>query len=195
MKYLPITLVITRFFIAPLLLWDALDGQTSFWFLVGYISAFVSDIFDGVIARRLKVSTAKLRQADSWADVCLYSIIAISAWLVHREAIIAFRTPLLIVVFAQLLWWVVNLVKYGKPASYHTYSAKIWGITLFIATIALFGFNYAGIFLWIAIIVGIIHTVEEIAMTLILPQWTHDVSSFVRAIDLNRNLKPLTYTK
>jgi phosphatidylglycerophosphate synthase len=192
MKHLPITLVITRFFIAPLLLWDALDGQTSLWFLVGYVSAFVSDIFDGVIARRLKVSTAKLRQADSWADVCLYSIIAVSGWLVHREAIVAFRTPLLIVVFAQLLWWVVNLVKFGKPASYHTYSAKLWGITLFLATIALFGFNSAGIFLWIAIVVGIIHTIEEIAMTLILPQWTHDVSNLVRAIDLSRNLKPLT---
>lgn len=192
MKHLPLILVITRFFIAPLLLWDALDGQTSLWFLVGYVSAFVSDIFDGVIARRLNVSTATLRQADSWADVCLYSCIAASAWLVHRDVIIAFRTPLLMVVLAQLLWWIVNLVKYGKPASYHTYSAKIWGITLFLATIALFGFNSARIFLWIAIIVGIIHTIEEIAMTLILPQWTHDISSLVRAINLSRNLKSFT---
>jgi phosphatidylglycerophosphate synthase len=192
MKSLPTILVIFRFLVAPLLLWDAMDGETSIWFLVGYLSAVLSDIFDGVIARRMQVSTASLRQADSWADVCLYICIAASAWLVHRDVIIAFRLPLLVVVMAQLLWWIVNLAKYGKPASYHTYSAKLWGITLLIATVALFGFNKAGISLWLAIVVGTIHTFEEIAMTLILPQWTHDVLTIFHAIDLNRKLKPLT---
>jgi phosphatidylglycerophosphate synthase len=192
MKSLPTILVIFRFLVAPLLLWDAMDGETSIWFLVGYLSAVLSDIFDGVIARRMQVSTASLRQADSWADVCLYICIAASAWLVHRDVIIAFRLPLLVVVMAQLLWWIVNLAKYGKPASYHTYSAKLWGITLLIATVALFGFNKAGIPLWLAIVVGTIHTFEEIAMTLILPQWTHDVLTIFHAIDLNRKLKPLT---
>jgi hypothetical protein len=33
-----------------------------------------------------------------------------------------------------------------------------------------------------AIAVGIIHTLEEIAMTLILPEWTHDVLSIVHAL-------------
>ncbi|MBD2541911.1 hypothetical protein [Coleofasciculus sp. FACHB-SPT36] len=81
----------------------------------------------------------------------------------------------------QLIWLVVNLAKYGKPASYHTYSAKAWGITLFITTIALFVFNYAGVTLLMMIAVGCIHTLEEIAMTLILPDWTHDVLSIVHA--------------
>jgi cardiolipin synthase (CMP-forming) len=103
---------------------------------------------------------------------------------VYRNIVIAYPLPLLMVIFAQLLWWIVNLVKYGKPASYHTYSAKFWGITLLIAIIALFGFDYAGIILWFSCIVGIIHTVEEIAMTLILPVWTHDVLSIFHALKL-----------
>jgi CDP-diacylglycerol---glycerol-3-phosphate 3-phosphatidyltransferase len=93
---------------------------------------------------------------------------------------------------AQLLWWIVNLAKYGKPASDRTYSAKRWGITLLIATVALFNFNKAGIPLWFAIVIGTIHSFEEIAMTLILSQWTHDVLSIFHAIDLSRKLKPLT---
>lgn len=184
---LPLYLVISRFLISPLLLWDAIDGKTSIWFIVGFVYAFLSDIFDGIIARRFGVSTAKLRQADSWADVCLYLCIAISLWIVNPDAILAFSMPLSLVIFIQLIWWVVNLLKYGKPASYHTYSAKLWGITLFIATIALFGFNYAGLALWLAIIVGIIHTVEEIAMTLILPHWTHDVLSIFHALRLRQS--------
>jgi phosphatidylserine synthase len=153
------------------------------------MAAFFSDIFDGIIARRLGVSNVQLRQADSLADVCLYTCISASAWLVHRDIIIAFRVPLLMAVFAQLLWLVVNLVKYGKPASYHTYSAKLWGLTLFVATVGLFGFDYAGITLWLSSIVCMIHSLEEIAMTLILPVWTHDVLSIFHALQLRRESK------
>lgn len=192
MKSIPLVLVIIRFFIAPLLLWDAWDGETTIWFLVGYVGAVVSDIFDGVIARRMGVSTAKLRQADSWADVCLYICVAASAWIAHRDIIIAFRLPLLAIISAQLLWWVVNVAKYGKPASYHTYSAKFWGITLVAATIDLFGFHEGGLLLWLTIVTGIVHTIEEIVMTSILSEWTHDVLSIFHAIALKRNLKSLS---
>lgn len=141
---------------------------------------------DGVIARHLRISTAKLRRADSWADVCPYLCIAISTRLVHPDLIIAFLKPLRVVVAVQLIWWIVNLAKYGQPASYHTYSAKAWGVTLFVATLGLFGCNYGGLTLWLAIITGFIHTVEEIAMTLILETWTHDVLNVVHELRLRR---------
>ena len=188
LTYMPISLVYSRFLISPFLVWDALDGKTSIWFIICYITAFLSDIFDGVIARRLGVSNAKLRQADSWADVTLYVCIAVSAWLAYKEVLISNKLPLLIVIFAQLAWWIVNLVKYGKPASYHTYSAKIWGITLLVAIVALFGFDRAQIPLWVSCIVGTIHSLEEIAMTLVLPTWTHDVLSIFHAWQLRREL-------
>jgi phosphatidylglycerophosphate synthase len=183
---IPSGLVLFRFLISPFLLLDAWDGKTSIWFIVGFVAAFFSDIFDGIIARRLGVSTAQLRQADSWADVCLFSCIFVSAWIVHQDILVTYSVPLLMIVFAQLLWWVVNLVKYGKPASYHTYSAKFWGITLFIAIIALFGFDYAGVALWLTCIAGTIHSIEEIAMTLILPVWTHDVLSIFHALNIRQ---------
>ncbi len=187
-KLIPSSLILFRFLISPFLLWDAWDGKTSVWFIVGFVLAFLSDILDGIIARRLGVSTAKLRQADSWADVCLFSSIFISAWLGYQDILMAYPAPLLMVVVAQLIWWVVNLVKYGKPASYHTYSAKLWGITLFIAIISFFGFDYAGITLWLTCIVGTIHSLEEILMTLILPVWTHDVLSIFHAFKLREQL-------
>ncbi|BBD62419.1 CDP-alcohol phosphatidyltransferase [Nostoc sp. HK-01] len=186
---IPSGLVLFRFLIAPFLLWDAWDGDTSIWFLVGFTAAFLSDIFDGIIARRLGVSNAKLRQADSWADTCLFSCIFLSAWLGYRDILITYRLPLLMVIFAQVVWWIVNLIKYGKPASYHTYSAKFWGITLFIAIVALFAFNYAGITLWLTCIAGTIYSIEEIAMTLILPVWTHDVLSIFHALKIRQQLQ------
>ena len=188
LQNLPKLLVAFRFISGFFLLLDAWDGNTSFGFITIFSLAFLSDIFDGVVARRLGVSNAALRQADSWTDVCFYICVFASAWIVYPNLIKEFSTPLLTVVLAQGLWWIINLVKYGKPASYHTYSAKLWGITLFIATVALFGFNDAGVALWLTIIVGLVHTIEEILMTLILPVWQHDVLSIVHAWKLREQL-------
>lgn len=184
---IPPALILLRCVIAPLLVWDAVvDGQTGLVFVVLYVVAVLSDIFDGVVARRLGVSTAGLRSADSWADRWLYVGVAIAAWVAHQDVVLAFRIPLLVVLGLQGLWWVVNLMKYGKPACYHTYSAKLWGISLLVAAIALFGAGYGGITLWIAILLGCVHTLEEIAMTFILPTWHHDVLSVVHALRLRR---------
>jgi CDP-diacylglycerol--glycerol-3-phosphate 3-phosphatidyltransferase len=155
-------------------------------FLIAYVVAVLSDIFDGIIARRLGVSTAGLRQADSWADRLLYVCIAIAAWLTHKDIILAFQVPLLTVLGLQALWWVINLVKYGQPACYHTYTAKAWGLSLLVATLMLFGASYGGWALGLAIALGIIHTLEEIAMTLILPTWQHDIPSLFHAWKLRQ---------
>lgn len=182
---IPWLLVGLRCAIAPLLLLDALDGNTGKAFICGYVVAFLSDIFDGIIARKLEISTVKLRQADSWADISLYLCIAVSLWLVYPRVIIAFQIPLLIAIASQLALFAVSLVKFGKFPSFHTYTAKLWGISLFVAVVGLFGFGWsAG--LWGAIALCLINSIEEIIMTLILPQWTHDVLSLFHAMKLRQ---------
>lgn len=183
----PWMLVGLRLAIAPLLLLDALDGRTGSVFILGYVAAVVSDIFDGIIARRLAVSTVELRQADSWADISLYLCIAVSTWLVYPTVIIAFQIPLLIAIASQLTLFAISLIKFGKFPSFHTYTAKIWGISLFVAVIRLFGFGDATA-LWGAIGLCLVNSTEEIVMTLILPEWMHDVLSLVHALKLRDRL-------
>ena len=184
---LPSFLVGLRFAIAPLLVWDALDYSTNAWFLAGYIIAVLSDIFDGIIARRLGVSTVQLRQADSWADMALYLCVALSAWLVYPTVIADFAIPLGVAIAAQLALFATSLSKFGQLPSFHTFTAKAWGITLLIATIGLFGFGYAPT-LWLAIAFCVLNRVEEIVMTLVLPEWQHDVLSLVHALKLRDTL-------
>ncbi len=183
LAHIPSILVGLRFAIAPLLLMDALDGNTTIWFIVGYVTAVVSDIFDGIMARRLGVSTPQLRQADSWADFLLYVCIAVSACLVHPDTIHQFQVPLLIAIASQLALTMTSLIKFGKSPCLHTYTAKIWGLTLLVATVGLFGFGYANL-LWGAIALCLINSLEEIAMTLILPEWQYDVLSIFHAMQL-----------
>jgi phosphatidylglycerophosphate synthase len=186
LAYIPSLLVGLRLVIAPFLLVDAVDRQISDWFLVGYVIAVLSDIFDGIIARRLGVSTVQLRQADSWADICLYLCVAASAWLVYPQLILGFKIPLLIATIAQFSLFAICLIKFKKFPSFHTYTAKIWGLTLLIATIGLFSFDNANL-LWLAIGMCLINSLEEIAMTLILPEWKCDILSIFAAIDLRNS--------
>ncbi|MEB3219952.1 MAG: CDP-alcohol phosphatidyltransferase family protein [Nostocales cyanobacterium 94392] len=187
LSHIPSLLVGMRFAIAPLLVFDALDHQTSFWFIIGYVIAVLSDIFDGIIARRLKVSTVQLRQADSWADICLYLCVAISAWLVYPQVIIDFRVPLLSAIAIQLILFAISLIKFQKFPSFHTYTAKAWGLALLVATVGLFGFGYANT-LWLAIAFCWLNSLEEIVMTLLLPTWQCDILSIFHAVELRKVL-------
>lgn len=188
---IPLLFIAMRFLLGPLLLWVALAckdmSSACPWFIVGFTAAFLSDVFDGAIARRLGIVTEKLREYDGWVDTWFYIWIALSAWFTHTNAIIAFRLPLLIVISTQLISWCIDLLKYRRFANYHAYSSKAWGVTLFIASIALFGFNNAQL-LWLPIIVGILSHIEEMAMSLVLPRWIHDVPSIVHALKIRQQI-------
>ncbi len=117
----------------------------------------------------------------------MYLCIAVSLWLVYPTVIIAFQIPLLIAIAFQLTLFAVSLVKFGKFPSLHTCTAKLWGISLFVAVVGLFSFGWSG-GLWGAIALGLNSSLEEIIITLILPQWTHDVLSLFAAVKLRAQL-------
>lgn len=181
LAHVPSILVGIRFAIGPLLLINAFDHHTGIGFVLAYIVAVLSDIFDGIIARRLGVSTPQLRQADSWADICLYVCVAISTWLVFPQVILDFAVPLLMAIAAQLTLFTISLIKFQKFPSFHTYTAKVWGLTLLAATVALFGFH-SDVWLWGAIALCWVNSLEEIVMTLLLPEWQCDILSLFHAM-------------
>lgn len=152
--------MVFRALVSPLLIWDAWDGTVTNWFLAGFVAAYLSDVFDGIITRRLGVSTSRLRSAHTWADIALYVAALASAWLVHRERLLALGS------------------------SYHPWNAKAWGITLAIATVALFGWNDTGWAMWLMVGAGVLSNLECIAMSLLLPRWTHGVPSIAHALRL-----------
>jgi len=136
-----------------------------------------SDIFDGVIARRLSVVTDRLRTADSYADGWYFGWVAAAAWTAAPGPIRAMERPIAVVVIAAASNDAVDLLRYGRLTSFHAYSAKIWGITLFLAAAALLGYHTGVPLLWLAVIAGLITNAEGFAMKLLLPEWEHDVPS------------------
>ena len=191
LRSVPMMLIILRFLLGPTLLWvvqHCNEKSVCPVFIVCFVAAFLSDVFDGIIARRLHVDTKQLREYDGWVDVWFYGWVFLCTWLLYAPIVIAFRFPLLVVVSTQCISWVIDLVKYRRFANYHAYSSKAWGVTLFVAFVALFGFHITGVFLWLAIIVGIVSHVEEMLMSLTLPYWIHDVPSIFHAMRLRQTI-------
>jgi CDP-diacylglycerol---glycerol-3-phosphate 3-phosphatidyltransferase len=182
-------LIALRGIIGPLLLLDALDGFTGRWFLVGLVTAFVTDVLDGLIPGRTGTITVQLREFDGRTDIWLYGWIAASAWLTQRDFLIANYLPLLLVLGSQLLAWVVEWIKYRRFSNYHSYAAKVWAITLLLFTLSLFGVGPVDVYLWLVVVAGLVCTIEEIAITLLLPQWTVDVPSLFHAMRRRTNMR------
>lgn len=155
---------------------------------------FISDIFDGVVARRFGVATPALRRLDSAVDSVFYLTAAACVWRIHPDAIVSHRGFIAAVVGTLLINHAFEYWKFGREASYHAWSAKVWGAALFASLVFLFVAGDDRL-LTVALVIGVISHVENFLITLILPEWEHDVKSVVFAhrkkkqvhADLRRN--------
>jgi CDP-diacylglycerol---glycerol-3-phosphate 3-phosphatidyltransferase len=66
------------------------------------------------------------------------------------------------------------------------WSAKAFGVALFLAFVGILGFGHTGWLVSLAIAVGIVSDLEGIAISLVLPAWHHDVPSIAHALRLER---------
>jgi CDP-diacylglycerol--glycerol-3-phosphate 3-phosphatidyltransferase len=164
-----------------------MDAVIAPWFLIGLSVGIASDVLDGVIARRLGLASARLRQADGWADAWFFLCVLVSAWWARAEVLRPFIPPIGMMLGLYLLSLVLIWKKYGRLASYHTWSARVAGGCLYIAALELFGKGTAGILSWLAISTNILSHIERIAITLVLKRWTDDVGSVWHALRMARS--------
>ena len=90
----PGVLVVLRMTLGPALVAETLCGAGRGLLVTTLTAAFLSDVFDGVIARRLQVVTGKLRTADSVVDRLYFACVALSVWLAHPDVIRAYHCAL-----------------------------------------------------------------------------------------------------
>jgi phosphatidylglycerophosphate synthase len=190
MKRVPAALVAFRLCCAPALVMLERLGAPGRVLAVVVFFAFVSDVFDGIIARRLGVATANLRRADSIVDALFYLAALAVLFLRAPSAARAGGPGIAVLVLLEVTRLLVERHKFGKMASYHMWSAKAWGVALWLGFSEAFITGHAGPFFWAAITVGIVADVEGLASSFILSSWHHDVRSIWHAIRLQRGNRP-----
>jgi phosphatidylglycerophosphate synthase len=188
MRALPFLLVTIRSLLGPGLVLLALEHRRGLWLVIPIAAALISDIYDGRIARHYGVATAGLRRYDSIADTIFYVCVAMSAWILEREALIAVAKLLVAIATLEAFRYTLDFVKFRREASYHMWSAKLWGLFLAASASALLGWGIAGLLLRTALIIGIISDLAGVAISVVLPRWTHDVATIFHAIKLRKDL-------
>jgi phosphatidylglycerophosphate synthase len=186
MARLPALLVSLRAALGPVILVASLRHWPWVWPVGILVAAFLSDVFDGIIARRLGVATERLRLADSVVDIGFYLFVAAACLLAYPEVWRQHRTGILLVAGLEAGRWVFDLAKFGRIASYHMWSSKLWGILLFLGFGEVFARGGPGVLFTAAVVVGVVNEVEGLAASLILPWWRHDVPSAWHALALRR---------
>ena len=145
------------------------------------ILGLLTDIFDGIIARKVGVSSEKLRRMDSQVDLIFWLCVGWCAWLLNPEIILDHKYAIISIFVMEGLTYVFSILKFGKETCTHALLSKLWGVTLLVAFVSMIGFGHAGIPFFLAVFFGIVGHIDVYLIIYFLPKWTHDVPSSYHA--------------
>lgn len=188
MKTIPYLLIAIRFIFAPIIFFLAyLKGEESrFIILTLMFVGLLTDIFDGIIARKVGVSSEKLRRLDSQVDLVFWLSLGFAAYFINPEVMKNQWQSIALIFIMEALCYIISIIKFKKETCTHAWLSKLWGISLLIAFTYLIGFQQAGWAFHLTIILGIISHIDVILIILILPKWQYDVPSFYHAWNIRR---------
>ena len=168
-----------------LLLWLNVREIFSWFLLISYST----DMIDGFLARKLKITSARGSQLDSFGDQITLIIGLIGLWIFENEFI---KQNLLLIVIAfvpYIIQMIIAYSKYGKATAFHTYLAKLSALIQGVFILAsLFFIPYYPLF-YIMIAIGLLETIEEISLIFMYDNWASDVKGFYWAIRDKRRIK------
>jgi phosphatidylserine synthase len=190
MKKLPLLLIAFRFLLAPIisiLAYYGREDSKSIIIVLMYLG-LISDIFDGIIARNLGVSDAKLRRLDSQTDMIFWMSIGFATYLIFPQLILSHWHYILPVFIMEACCYGISILKFGKETCTHAFLSKMWGLSLLACFTALLGFNYVGLPFYFAIFLGLISHIDRLIITMLLPAWTHDIPSSYHAYLIRKGI-------
>jgi CDP-diacylglycerol--glycerol-3-phosphate 3-phosphatidyltransferase len=164
-----------------------LVGSPARWACAGLLAVGVlSDIFDGVIARRLGSVTDRLRTFDSRADVVFWLCATASVLILHPDLVATLWPPVVVLGAMEFTAHAVSFVRFRKEASPHHLLSKLFGLALWALLTQLLITGTGGLMLAVAFAMGVASQLEALAIMLILPDWRCDIRGVRQALALRR---------
>ena len=161
-----------------LLLWLG-ERELFTWFL---LFSYCTDMIDGFLARKLKITSARGSQLDSLGDQITF-IIGLIGLLVFE---LGFMKENYLLILIALISYNIQMImayrKYGKATSFHTYLAKLSAIVqgVFILWVLFFSPIYWLFYGMIAL--GLLETIEEIILIFMYDEWVADIKGIYWAL-------------
>lgn len=191
MKSIPFLLIYSRILIAiiiGLLTYFSKATVTDYWIVSLMVVGLLTDVFDGIIARRLNVSSEKLRVLDSNVDQFFWLVVIASIFYLNFKYIQENYWGILIILILEFSCYAISYVKFKKPIATHSILAKMWTLSLLAFLIDLTINHTSSIPFIICIILGIISRTEIILIVLKLKKWTTDIPSIFVVSNINKGI-------
>ncbi|MEP7232251.1 MAG: CDP-alcohol phosphatidyltransferase family protein [Ginsengibacter sp.] len=183
MKQFPYFLIAFRFLLAPIMLCLGYFYHTQYRKLIVLLLflGLLSDVLDGIIARKQNSSSAKMRRLDSQTDMIFWLSAGFTAWFIWPQVISSNSFVIWILLGMEAACYAVSIIKFGRETCTHAYLSKFWGLTLLAAFTDLILNGNAGFLFYFCLCSGIVSHLDRILITLILPKWQHDIPSAYHA--------------
>lgn len=172
---LPNLLTEFRFIVAPLLIYFAWAKLPTAYVVI-LILSFLSDALDGFVARRFHQESDLGAAVDSWADFIIYFTLPITAWWLWPELMRREALYVALVVTSYSIPAIIGIIKYGNFTSYHTWSAKLAAGAVGSTVLLMFIGGPSWPF-HLAAPISLIAAIEQVTITLILPEIRYNVHS------------------
>jgi len=148
-----------------------------FVFLPILMVGTLSDIFDGILARRFGVATPALRRYDSITDVIYYLFILGTLWRLCHAVVVQNLWAVAVLLLTEAAAVFVCVVKFRKYPATHSWLAKFYGLCMLGCLIALLAFNAGSWAIILLATVALVTNSEIIAMHLMADKPPVDVRS------------------
>lgn len=187
MKKIPIILIYSRIVIAVIIAVLAYlhipGSRTAIVILI--VAGLLTDVFDGIVARRLNISTEKLRTMDSNVDQFFWIVTIVSVFYMNLDFFLNHYLWVIAVTLLEVIGYLISIVRFRRTVATHSILAKIWTLTLFIFLIDLVLNTHSFFFFFTCIGLGILSRCEIIIILLKLKKWTTDVPSVFSVSRIN----------
>lgn len=179
-KSVPDLLCFARLLLVPVV-WALALSNLPFYTGIALLAAGLTDVFDGIIARRWNIATAYGSRLDSIADT-LMEISAAAAVLILKPEIFTGHALILGVWIAVeassiLLGW----LKFRRIANLHLYLTKAAGVIAYAFVVYTFVAGYNETFFYVTVTLLIVSSLECLLIQLIAPRVDEHMKSIYHA--------------
>lgn len=189
MKHIPFILIYSRIIISALIILIAIARTEHTEVLIAtlMIIGLITDVFDGIIARKLEISSERLRIWDSNADQFFWAA-SIGAIAYLKFSIIKeLLYPIIILIATEILAYLISYIKFKRTVATHSLMAKVWTLSLLVFLLEMI-LNSTSTSFYVCFWLGLISRLEIIAIILKLKNWCTDVPSIFAVGKLNKGL-------
>lgn len=185
---IPILLIYSRLVFAWIILalGVAKFEYSSILIAVLLVIGLLTDVFDGIIARQLKISTSHLRQLDTKIDRLFWLSALFALAMLHSSFFIQHIVGIAVLGALEFAAWAIGKMKFRSNISFHSILSKFWAVSILITFLDALTDGNANLSFAITFWYGLIAQLDIVLIAFILPELQCDIPSFWHALQIRK---------